>query len=198
MSKVIKYGEREASPYIYPRDKQLVGRKKADRLEESEKIEDRYAEECIVQAVEQSEKILNTARKEGQLLKEEYQRKGYAQGYLEGKKDGFDQAKKEHLELFEKDRKEARKLLESCIEGMEQKLEKKEWAKVYVSKYDMDVMIEGDVEFLNTLSDLSSNVKIIKMENEEQGTCILELPDEIVDLSVNTQMANIRELLDNA
>ena len=59
-------------------------------------------------------------------------------------------------------------------------------------------MIEGDVEFLNTLSDLSSNVKIIKMENEEQGTCILELPDEIVDLSVNTQMANIRELLDNA
>ena len=77
-------------------------------------------------------------------------------------------------------------------------LEKKEWAKVYVSKYDMDVMIEGDVEFLNTLSDLSSNVKIIKMENEEQGTCILELPDEIVDLSVNTQMANIRELLDNA
>ena len=66
------------------------------------------------------------------------------------------------------------------------------------AKYDMDVMIEGDVEFLNTLSDLSSNVKIIKMENEEQGTCILELPDEIVDLSVNTQMANIRELLDNA
>lgn len=243
MSKVIKYGEREASPYIYPRDKQLVGWKKADRLEESEKIEDTYAEECIVQAVEQSEKILNTARKEGQLLKEEYQRKGYAQGYLEGKEDGFDQAKKEHLELFEKDRKEARKLLESCIEGMEQKkkellekyldelkniavaiaekvirvslrtsgetmkhmiasaageLEKKEWAKVYVSKYDMDVMIEGDVEFLNTLSDLSSNVKIIKMENEEQGTCILELPDEIVDLSVNTQMANIRELLDNA
>ena len=107
MSKVIKYGEREASPYIYPRDKQLVGWKKADRLEESEKIEDTYAEECIVQAVEQSEKILNTARKEGQLLKEEYQRKGYAQGYLEGKEDGFDQAKKEHLELFEKDREEA-------------------------------------------------------------------------------------------
>ncbi len=51
---------------------------------------------------------------------------------------------------------------------------------------------------MKTLSDLSSNVKIIKMENEEQGTCILELPDEIVDLSVNTQMANIRELLDNA
>ncbi len=92
------------------------------------------------------------------------------------------------MELFEKDREEARKLLESCIEGMEQKkkellekyldelkniavaiaekvirvslrtsgetmkhmiasaageLEKKEWAKVYVSKHDMDVMIEG-------------------------------------------------------
>ena len=69
-------GEQEASPYIYPRDKQLVGRKKADRLEESEKIEDTYAEECIVQAVEQSEKILNTARKEGQPLKEGVPEKG--------------------------------------------------------------------------------------------------------------------------
>ena len=132
MSKVIKYGEREASPYIYPRDKQLVGRKKADRLEESEKIEDRYAEECIVQAVEQSEKILNTARKEGQLLKEEYQRKGYAQGYLEGKKDGFDQAKKEHLELFEKDREEARNSWKAVLKGWSRK-KKNYWKSIWMN-----------------------------------------------------------------
>lgn len=76
-------------------------------------------------------------------------------------------------------------------------LRKKEWAKIHISKYSVDMMMEGDAEFLNALSYLSDNVKIIKM-GEEEGTCIVELPDEIIDLSVNTQMANIRELLENS
>lgn len=76
-------------------------------------------------------------------------------------------------------------------------LRKKEWVKIHISKYSVDMMMEGDAEFLNALSYLSDNVKIIKM-GEEEGTCIVELPDEIIDLSVNTQMANIRELLENS
>lgn len=76
-------------------------------------------------------------------------------------------------------------------------LRKREWARIHISKYNVDMMLEGDAEFLNTLSYLSDHVKIIKM-GEEEGTCIVELPDEIIDLSVNTQMANIKELLENA
>lgn len=76
-------------------------------------------------------------------------------------------------------------------------LKKKEWARIHISKYNVDMMMEGDAEFLNALSYLSDQVKIIKM-GEEEGTCIVELPDEIIDLSVNTQMANIRELLENS
>ena len=29
------------------------------------------------------------------------------------------------------------------------------------------------------------------------GSCIIEMPEEIVDISVDTQMDNIRELLEN-
>lgn len=76
-------------------------------------------------------------------------------------------------------------------------LRKREWARIHISKYNVDMMLEGDAEFLNTLTYLSDHVKIIKM-GEEDGTCIVELPDEIIDLSVNTQMANIKELLENA
>lgn len=76
-------------------------------------------------------------------------------------------------------------------------LRKKEWVKIHISKYSVDMVMESDAEFLNALSFLSDNVKIIKM-GEEEGTCIVELPDEIIDLSVNTQMANIRELLENS
>lgn len=76
-------------------------------------------------------------------------------------------------------------------------LRKKEWARIHISKYNVDLMMEGDAEFLDALSYLSDHVRIIKME-EEEGSCIVELPDEIIDLSVNTQMANIKELLENA
>lgn len=41
-------------------------------------------------------------------------------------------------------------------------------------------------------------MKIIMMENSEEGTCIIELPDEIVDASVSTQLENIKDVLNNA
>ena len=244
MSKVIKHGEREAVPYVYPMGYQLAPKSPAGSGQnEPKKIKDTYEEQCLKEAVEKAEAILNTARREGELLKKEYRKKGYEEGLKEGTREGFEKAKKEHLEQFERERQEAKALLKDSLESIDQKkqemlehykddlmniavaiaekvirislkasgetikhmivaatgnLEKREWAKIYVSKYDVDLMLEGDVEFLNSLSELSTDVKIIKMENEEQGTCILELPDEIVDLSVNTQMANIREILDNA
>lgn len=58
--------------------------------------------------------------------------------------------------------------------------------------------MEADEEFLESLSRLSENVKIIMMENSEEGTCIIELPDEIVDASVSTQLENIKDVLNNA
>ena len=35
------------------------------------------------------------------------------------------------------------------------------------------------------------------MADDESGTCIVELPDAILDASVSTQLANIREVLDS-
>ena len=40
-------------------------------------------------------------------------------------------------------------------------------------------------------------MKIVVME-EEPGTCIIELPSEIIDLSTGTQLENIRGILENA
>lgn len=77
------------------------------------------------------------------------------------------------------------------------KLKKQEWARINISKYDAEMMVEGDAELLNALSYLSDNIKIVTMDHEKQGTCILELPDEIIDLSVDTQMDNIRDILNN-
>lgn len=78
------------------------------------------------------------------------------------------------------------------------KLKKTQWVKIYVSQEDAGLMIQGDVGLLNELSHLSGNIKIIAMEHAEDGTCIIELPEEIIDVSVNTQMENIKGILNNA
>ena len=45
------------------------------------------------------------------------------------------------------------------------------------------------------LSALSDHIRIVPMADEESGTCIVEMPDTIIDASASTQMANIKALL---
>ena len=74
-------------------------------------------------------------------------------------------------------------------------LKKSEWAKVYIDRFDYTMMMEGDADALNWLSELSDSIKFVVMDREGEGTCIIETPSEIVDISVNTQMENIREIV---
>ena len=41
-----------------------------------------------------------------------------------------------------------------------------------------------------------THLDVYKRQGEE-GTCIIELPDEIIDASVGTQMENIKDILNN-
>ena len=35
------------------------------------------------------------------------------------------------------------------------------------------------------------------MDKEDSGNCIIEMPEEIIDISVDTQLENIKEILQN-
>ena len=78
-----------------------------------------------------------------------------------------------------------------------EKLKKRAWVKIYMEKADYDMMTEADADIVNELAKLSDNIKFVVMEKGNSGSCILEMPDEIVDISVDTQMDNIREILGN-
>ena len=89
-------------------------------------------------------------------------------------------------------------VIERMIESATEKLKRKEWMKVYIAKCDADMLLEGDTQLMRNLSHISKHVKLIVMENETPGTCIIELPDEIIDASAQTQVENIKEILNNA
>lgn len=89
-------------------------------------------------------------------------------------------------------------VIERMIVSATEKLKRKEWMKIYIAKCDAEALMAGDSQLMRNLSHISKHAKLILMENETPGTCIIELPDEIIDASVQTQVANIKEILNNA
>lgn len=94
--------------------------------------------------------------------------------------------------------KSSEEVIERMVISATEKLKTREWAKVYIARCDAELMVEGDSALLQHLAHLSDHVKIVVMENETPGTCIIELPDEIIDASASTQMVNIKEILNSA
>lgn len=88
-------------------------------------------------------------------------------------------------------------VIKKMIVSATEKLKKTAWVKIYIDKCDYDMMMEADADILDELSHLSDNIKFIVMDKEERGNCIIEMPEEIVDVSVNTQIENIKDILEN-
>lgn len=94
--------------------------------------------------------------------------------------------------------KSSSEVIEKMILAATGRLKKTSWAKIYVGKSGEQHTVNGDSRLLQELSHLSDNVKIIVMDDEQPGTCIIELPDEVIDISVGTQLENIKEIMNNA
>ena len=88
-------------------------------------------------------------------------------------------------------------VIQRMIETETEKLNKIAWVRIYMERGDYEAMIQADAEALAHLAKLSDNVKFVVMEQASGGSCIIEMPDEIIDISVDTQMENIRKLLGN-
>lgn len=91
--------------------------------------------------------------------------------------------------------KSSGEVIKRMIIAETEKLQKIAWVKIYMDKTDYEAVIKTDADLLNELSRLSDNIKFIVMERERNGSCIIEMPDEIVDISVDTQLENIKEIL---
>jgi flagellar assembly protein FliH len=85
------------------------------------------------------------------------------------------------------------RVIERMISDEAEKHKKTAWVKIYMNKRDYNMMAETDRDMVSELSNLSDNIKFVVMDDEPEGYAIMETPEEIVDLSVNTQLSNIRD-----
>lgn len=81
------------------------------------------------------------------------------------------------------------------IQMATQRLRRREWVHIYVGGCDARQLAQITPELTTSLASLSDHIKVIPMAHDESGTCIIEMPDEIIDASASTQLSNIRDLL---
>ena len=70
-----------------------------------------------------------------------------------------------------------------------------EWARIYVADSDLEGKAFTVPELTEQLGHVAERIRVIPMADDEPGTCIVELPDVILDASVSTQLGSIKELL---
>ncbi len=75
------------------------------------------------------------------------------------------------------------------------KRKRREWVHIYIAECDAKRLTQMPASLTTALSALSDRVRIIPMADDESGTCIIEMPDEIIDASTATQMHNLRTIL---
>jgi len=86
-------------------------------------------------------------------------------------------------------------ILIRMIESATAKRRRCEWVQVYIADCDAKASANTVPELAEALSRLSDRVRVIPMTGDESGTCIIEMPDEIIDASVSTQLDNLRGLI---
>lgn len=94
--------------------------------------------------------------------------------------------------------KSSREVIERMIQVAAEKLKRREWVHIYIGGVDARTAAQIAPGLTASLAGLSDHIKIIPMPEDESGTCILEMPDEIIDASVSTQLQNIRDLVGEA
>ena len=81
------------------------------------------------------------------------------------------------------------------IQTATERLKRQEWVHIYISGCDARGAAQISPALTTALGALSQHIKLIPMGDGEDGTCIIETPEEIIDASVSTQMSNIQDLL---
>lgn len=97
--------------------------------------------------------------------------------------------------ILNKTLKEDKYSICSIISGALEEFSNQEWFNCYLSKDLLDDLAENNIELLDNLKKFSNGVRFIPSKELNETDCIIELPTEIIDISVDTQLNKIKNVL---
>lgn len=72
------------------------------------------------------------------------------------------------------------------------------WVRIYVPDQTANVLVKSDKNIAESLQSVSENVKVIATSNMKEGDCVLEMPDQVIDAGVDSQLRKIKSAIETA
>lgn len=72
------------------------------------------------------------------------------------------------------------------------------WLRIYVSDQTANILTKADNDIVEQLKNVSENVKVVAAQGMGDGGCIIEMPDQVIDAGIDTQLRKIRNAIDTA
>jgi len=85
------------------------------------------------------------------------------------------------------------KIMQSIILNAMDIYTNQSWVKIYVSKNSKALLENADNSIIQALREISENVKIEASPEMNDGDCKIDMPNQLIDAGVDTQLAKIKQ-----
>ncbi|HEX3018393.1 MAG TPA: FliH/SctL family protein [Caproicibacter sp.] len=88
--------------------------------------------------------------------------------------------------------------MRSIILSAMEEYRNQEWIRIYVSDKTANVLLKADNNIVEDLKDISDSVKVIVAPSLDDGGCVIETPDQVIDAGIDSQLKKIKSSIENA
>lgn len=90
------------------------------------------------------------------------------------------------------------KTMHSIIKNAVDSYRNQAWVRLHVSGNTADLLTKTDVSIAQELKSVSDHVKVVVTEGMSDESCVIEMPDQVIDAGIETQLNKIQSALDAA
>lgn len=90
------------------------------------------------------------------------------------------------------------KALRGIILSAMEEYRNQEWIRIYVPEDSANVLLKADGGIAAALKEISDSVKVVVSPDMADGGCVIEMPDQVIDAGLNSQLAKLRQAISEA
>ncbi|MFU0831614.1 MAG: Flagellar assembly protein FliH [Oscillospiraceae bacterium] len=90
------------------------------------------------------------------------------------------------------------KTMHSIIRNAVDSYRNQAWVRIHVSGKTADLLTKADVAIAQELKSVSDHVKVVVTEGMNDESCVIEMPDQVIDAGIETQLNKIQSALNGA
>lgn len=72
------------------------------------------------------------------------------------------------------------------------------WLRIYVSEKNAGVLVKADGGIAEALQNVSENIKVVPTSGMDEGDCIIEMPDQVIDAGVDSQLRKMKTAIESS